>query len=348
MIGSIKALHRIAGSEAEGKQHADALARAQELVGGALLEMAELVTTLTAGAPRPARDAIEHLIGSGGKRLRPLLTLLSARAAGGAAESAAGCAVAAELVHSATLLHDDVIDDGRVRRGRPAARVLWGNTISVLSGDLLLVTALRQMEHSAPSQARIELIDTMGALVEGEVIQLDHRGRLDLDAESYERIIQRKTASLFRWCARAGGHAAGGGEAQIEALGRFGHHVGMAFQLRDDVLDLWGDDARTGKALAADLVEGKLTLPVIIAMEREPGIREVLRRLAQPEHGDLQRDRDRARVVASAQTCGGLEATHERMAQELAAAREALAPLPGSEAARLLGSVADALHVRDR
>jgi octaprenyl-diphosphate synthase len=343
MIDSIQALHRIAGSEAEGQRAVDALERAQALVGGALAELGSLVERLASGAPRPARDAIEHLIGAGGKRLRPLLTLLSARAAGGAAERAVRCAVAAELVHTATLLHDDVIDDGKFRRGRPAPRVLWGNTISVLSGDLLLVAALREIEH-APQAARVELIDTMGQLVEGEVIQLDHRGRLDLDAGVYERVIQLKTASLFCWCARAGGHAGGAGPEQVKALGRFGRHVGMAFQLRDDVLDLWGDAARTGKTLAADLAEGKLTLPVIIAMEREPGIREELQRLAREPVRDPE---DLARVVEAAQRSGGLLLTQERMARELQAAREALAPLPTSEAVELLGSVADALNVRD-
>ena len=324
---SIQTLHRIATSNPVGGRQADALLRAQHLVDGALTELSLRLETLGAQAPSPAREAIQHLMGAGGKRLRPLLTLLAARASGGESRHAVPCAVAAELVHNATLLHDDVVDDGTTRRGLPAPRVLWGNTVSVLAGDLLLVAALQQVDE-APGQVRTELVATMGQMVEGEVIQLAHRGQLDLDRAAYEQIIHHKTASLFRWCARAGALVAGAEPTVTDALGRFGHHVGMAFQLRDDVLDLTGDPARTGKGLAADLAEGKLTLPVIVALEHEPSLASILRRLVHPNPALA----DVAAVVQAVRRHAGLEGARQRMGRELDDARAALRCVPRSVA----------------
>lgn len=343
---TLGSLRRIAAADHDGARPAAALGWAEQLVGGELLEVRQRVDELVDRGPTPAREAVEHLMRPGGKAVRPLLTLLAARAVGGDAGQAVGCAVAAELAHNATLLHDDVIDDGQVRRGKPAARMLWGNTLSVLAGDLLIVTALGEAQRAAPGAGACELTETLGAMVEGEVLQLRHRGTLDLDLATYERIIECKTASLFRWCARAGGRAGGGRPDQIALLGRYGQHVGIAFQLRDDVLDLVGDAARMGKSMAADLAEGKLTLPVLVALDRRPELREQLRALSQAEAAI---DADAlGGVVSVVRQSGGLEVARLRMQRECAEAQLALGSLPPGPAVQLLGAVAEALVVRER
>ena len=186
-------------------------------------------------------------------------------------------AQAAELVHAATLLHDDVLDDGRTRRGMPAARVLWGNAASVLGGDFLLDPRAR--DHSgyrARRRARRSARRSVGRMIDGEALQLQHRGRHDLDAGSYIDVVDGKTASLFAWCGRAGARLAGSADAIADSLGAYGLHLGRAFQIVDDVLDVEGDPHALGKSVLSDLREGKLTLPVLYALEREPALRALL------------------------------------------------------------------------
>jgi octaprenyl-diphosphate synthase len=223
----------------------------------------------------PGTDAARHLVGVAGKRVRPLTLLLSAACFGGVSDAARELSVVAELVHSATLLHDDVIDDSPLRSGRPAARAVFGNAVSVLAGDLLLTHALDRTLRAAPA-ALPDLLRTLRRLVDGELVQLRGRSTLDLGEPSYFRILEDKTASLFGWSARAGALVGGGTPAEIEALGRFGERMGVAFQLVDDALDYAGDTVEMGKALLADLGEGKITLPLILALARDPALSEGL------------------------------------------------------------------------
>src|SRR5690606_25678383 len=183
-------------------------------------------------------------------------------------------AVACELVHAATLLHDDVIDEGTERRGAPAARVIYGNSASVLAGDALFTEALRLVGRAGVPGLLDELLTVIAEMVDAEALQLERRGRLDLSREAYLRVIRGKTATLFRWALRAGGGAAGLGAGQVDALGEAGASLGLAFQLTDDLLDLDGDPAVTGKDALADLRQGKVTWPVILACEREPDLRQ--------------------------------------------------------------------------
>ncbi|MDB4944160.1 MAG: Octaprenyl diphosphate synthase [Labilithrix sp.] len=263
---SIDALHDTAVPERVGDRTALRLADARALVARELDEVESLIGERIQNGVVPATDAAKHLFESGGKRVRPASLLLAHACWAPVDEKARGLAAAAELVHMATLLHDDVIDDGDQRRGRPTSRRLWGNAVSVLAGDLLLVEALRLGGAAAPVTWQ-ELVATLGKLVDGEVVQLRGRLAVSLDESTYFEIVRGKTASLFEWSLRAGAREGGAPDAAIQALGRFGAHIGVAFQLVDDVLDYDGDAAATGKSMLADLGEGKVTLPLIRAAQ---------------------------------------------------------------------------------
>src|SRR5438552_324256 len=203
-----------------------------------------------------------HLLAAGGKRLRPLLAVLAARATDTSLEHAAAVGCAAELIHTATLYHDDVVDDGRVRRGRPAARMVFGNGLVVLVGDFCLARALETVALTGSLPMVRSLASTVTEMAEGEVAQLERAGNPDATAHSYFDVIDRKTASLFAWCARVGG---GLGPALDGPLGRYGRALGRAFQIADDVLDCAVDEATAGKSVGHDIQEGKVTLPVLYA-----------------------------------------------------------------------------------
>jgi len=290
----------------------------------------------------PGIDSAKHLLSAGGKRVRPLTVLLSAACFGAIPSAACELAVVAELVHLATLLHDDVVDDAPDRRGKPAARVLWGNAVSVLAGDLLLTHALERTSAVAPRPILADLFATLRRLVDGEIVQLRGRTELDPRQTTYFAIVEDKTASLFGWAARAGAAIAGAPEAQMKALGEFGGHVGTAFQLVDDLLDYEGDPALTGKSLHTDLREGKLTLPLILAVERNPDLHADL-------HAARELDRDAAaRLVAAVRSLRTGEEVRSLAERETARALAALALLPPSGARDMLGAIATELTARVR
>src|SRR5512133_4139791 len=242
-----------------------------------LFALEERLAAATDGASEKLAGAARHLVSAGGKRIRPMVTLLSCGACGGEMRRAVPFAIAAELTHSATLLHDDVIDDGPVRRGQPASRVVWGNAVSVLSGDWLLTRALEIVAaEPARSAALPALLATMRRLVEGEVLPLSLRGSFEATEQDYLDVVRGKTASLFGWSAAAGAWAAGVRGDVPDALAEFGEEIGMAFQLMDDALDYAADPALLGKRLGQDFNEGKATLPLIRAFHREPALRERL------------------------------------------------------------------------
>ena len=343
---ALQALRELAAeSEPDEGGALQVLERALSLVAEPLVEVQQRVAQAVAATPEPARAAARQLVEGGGKAVRPAVTLLAARAVGGDSHRAVAHAAAAELAHNATLLHDDVIDDGVLRRGRAAARVLWGNTVSVLSGDLLFVAALRGATAAGPAAVVAGLIETVGTMVEGEVLQFRHRGRFELDRSSYQQIIERKTAALFRWCARAGASAGGASAELVEALGRYGRHLGIAFQLRDDVLDLTGQVEQLGKSLAADLREGKLTLPLIAAIEQRPSLAAELTAIAragsEADPGELRA------TVAAVRRTGAVELTRQGMQREIDQAIAALGALEASPERDALGALAQAIGARN-
>ncbi len=341
---ALPVLHETASPERVGELPAARVADVRSLVARELAEIEELVRARLAKGVSPGKESARHLFDAGGKRVRPLGLLLATACFGVIDTRARDLGAAAELVHMATLLHDDVIDDGDQRRGHPTSRRIWGNAVSVLAGDMLLVEALRLASTSsdgADNPTWKELVATLGLLVDGEIVQLRGRVSVSLDEATYFDIVRGKTASLFEWALRAGarvGHASG---AAIDALGRFGASIGVAFQLVDDLLDYDGDAARTGKTLFADLAEGKITLPLIYAAEVEPKTAALVARVragdedAARELGAFVRASgacERVRVLARAET--------ERALAELAIvpqspAREALADVARELAARI-------------
>lgn len=244
-------------------RHLDEIAT---ILGEALPAIETALQTATAG-PEPLDASARQLVLAGGKRVRPITTLLVTRACGGDVGGAVPLAAAVELIHSATLLHDDVMDEGEQRRGRTTSRLMWGNLVSVLSGDLLLTRALQLIQQAAVEGVMADALETMQALIAGEVAQLKARGRQDIGIEGYLEIARGKTASLFAHACRSGARVAGAAPEVVDAAGRFGSHVGIAFQIVDDVLDLHGVPHEVGKQLGHDLAEGKTTLPLALALQ---------------------------------------------------------------------------------
>lgn len=309
----------------------------QELLAGDLGWVEGTLSAAAADGPAPGSDAARHLVSRGGKRVRPIALLLSAACFGGINDKARELAVVSELVHSATLLHDDVIDDGMERRGAPTARLQWGNGVSVLAGDLLLVNALDRTSRVVP-EAMGDLLNTLRRLVEGEIVQLRGRSELDVTEATYERILRDKTASLFSWATRNGARVAGASAADQERLSGFGERLGMAFQLVDDVLDYSGE--QTGKSLLADLREGKLTLPLVLAVARRPELAQALKRI----HAG---DREPVQFVSQAVIeTGACEEARRRAGQYTQKAVEALSSLMPGPARLLLENVAEELARR--
>lgn len=210
----------------------------------------------------------EHIIAAGGKRLRPMLVLLAARALGYHGNDHLQMAAIIEFIHTSTLLHDDVVDESDLRRGRKTANALWGNAASVLVGDFLYSRSFQLMVELDRMPVMRILANTTNAIAEGEVLQLLHVHNPDTDEAAYLRVIERKTAVLFAAATRLGALLAGATDAQQAAMERFGLALGYAFQIADDVLDYTADASTLGKNLGDDLAEGKATLPLIHALGR--------------------------------------------------------------------------------
>jgi octaprenyl-diphosphate synthase len=272
------------------------------------------------------RQVAEYIIGAGGKRLRPALVLFSAGALGYRGTHHHELAAVVEFIHTATLLHDDVVDESDLRRGNRTANALFGNAASVLVGDFLYSRAFQMMVSVGSMRVQQVLADATNVIAEGEVLQLLNCHDADVDIPQYLRVIRYKTAKLFEAAARLGAILAGAPADIEEGMARYGMHLGTAFQLIDDVLDYSGDEAATGKRLGDDLAEGKPTLPLIHAMrqgsaEQAASVRHAIetgRREALPE------------IIAAISATGALEETRRHAAVEAGLALEAAVPLPPS------------------
>jgi octaprenyl-diphosphate synthase len=337
---AIHALHDTAAPERVGDRAAHRLADVRSLIAREMQDVEALIGEKIAAGVTPATDSAKHLFDAGGKRVRPMALLLAHACWSPVDDKARGLAAAAELVHMATLLHDDVIDDGDQRRGRPTSRRVWGNAVSVLAGDLLLVEALRLGSGAAPVTWQ-ELVATLGRLVDGEVVQLRGRLAVSLDEATYFEIVRGKTASLFEWALRSGAREGGAPEAAVQALGAFGTHIGVAFQLVDDVLDYDGDASATGKSMLADLGEGKVTLPLIRAAAFDRTAFAAL--VAEVRSGDAAAAQQLAvRVRAS----GACDRVRELAREETSRALGALQIVPECRAREILADVARGLAAR--
>ncbi len=266
----------------------------------------------------------EHIVGGGGKRLRPLLVGLAGRACGSTETACVQAAAFIEFIHTATLLHDDVVDMSARRRGRDTANEIYGNQASVLVGDFVYSRAFQLMAASR-SQRVIEIMaDATNVIAEGEVLQLMNARDPDTTESRYLQVIQRKTAQLFQAGAEVAAVLSGASELQQSALARYGRHMGTAYQLVDDVLDYQSDPLTRGKNLGDDLAEGKPTLPLIYALthsapERVNLIREIIKR------GGRERLDE---VMATIESAGGLEYTARLAEAEAAEALATLTALP--------------------
>jgi octaprenyl-diphosphate synthase len=272
---------------------------------------------------------------------------LAARLGAGFSPAALELAVAVELVHNATLLHDDVIDLGETRRGAVAARLVYGNAASIFAGDWLLVEAIRRIELAGVPGTLARALEVIDEMIRAEALQLARRGRLDGDRATYLRIVEGKTAALFRWALFAGARAGGLSLAAEAALDDYGRHLGIAFQLVDDLLDFTGEARTLGKAPFADLREGKLTYPLLLAIERRPALRDLLCETI-GEAGDAPVPPAVAATVLEALEQTGALADARALAEDHAAsAARATHALPAGPAREALATIATATVTRE-
>jgi octaprenyl-diphosphate synthase len=287
----------------------------------------------------------EYLRNGGGKRIRPALLLLSAKLLDYRGQGAVRLGAVVEIIHTATLVHDDIIDEAKTRRGRPAANTQWGNSKCVLAGDWLYMQAFKIAVQERNFRILDTLIELTQKMVEGELLQMEKLGEL-ITAEEHLDLIFRKTACLFSVCMRLGAILGGATSEQEAALGKYGHDLGMAFQLVDDVLDLTASEDVLGKPVASDLREGKVTMAVIHALER----------CTAEERGQIEKIlRDRAfngvthaDILAILQRYGSLDAATTLAVQYAESARRAICTFPESEIKRALLWAPDFVVAREK
>lgn len=281
----------------------------------------------------------QHIIESGGKRMRPLLVLLAAKALdyNDPKNNHALLAGIIEFLHTATLLHDDVVDTSDLRRGRPTANANWGNAPSVLVGDFLYSRAFQMMVQLGSLKIMDILSHSTCVIAEGEVMQLMNVKNPDVSEDKYMDVIQGKTAMLFEASSHAGAVLASADTEQEDALRLYGHHLGMAFQLVDDVLDYIGNAEDLGKNVGDDLAEGKPTLPLIFAMQNATDEQAKLIRQA------IRKGTTEAlpQIIEIVQQCGAIDYTNGKALEHVSMAKQAIAILPDSPAKNALGALAD-------
>ncbi len=273
------------------------------------------------------RQVAEYIVGSGGKRLRPALVILSAGAFGYQGKHHHQLAAVVEFIHTATLLHDDVVDASELRRSQPTANALYGNAASVLVGDFVYSRAFQMMVEVESMRVMQVLAEATNTIAEGEVLQLMNCHNPDIDEHDYLRVIRYKTAKLFEAATRLGAILGGATSGQEAAMAAYGMHLGTAFQLIDDVLDYSGDNNATGKNVGDDLAEGKPTLPLIYAIKHGGAEEAALIRKAIREGGlsELQQ------VIAAIRRTGALDYTRRQAEAEARTASAALAALANSK-----------------
>ncbi|MEX1197339.1 MAG: polyprenyl synthetase family protein [Pseudohongiellaceae bacterium] len=286
----------------------------------------------------------QYIIDAGGKRLRPVLVLLGARCCGHEGDQAVRMAAVIEFIHTATLLHDDVVDMSTMRRGRPTANEQWSNPSSVLVGDFIYSRAFQILVGVENPKIMRIIADTTNTIAEGEVLQLLNKHRVDTSEADYMQVIEDKTAILFQTAAQCGAIVAEAPEAEEDALKRAGRHIGLAFQLIDDLLDYSGESQALGKNIGDDLAEGKPTLPLIHAMHNSSADESSLLRSA-IEHGGTEHLNEIIRIVRQS---GSLDYTRQLAGQEVDRALEALSTLPDNRFRQAMERMARLAVSRDQ
>ena len=289
------------------------------------------------------RQVSEYIIHSGGKRLRPALVVMSAKALGYQGTHHHELAAVVEFIHTATLLHDDVVDNSDMRRGRDTANALFGNAASVLVGDFLYSRAFQMMVGVHNMRVMEVLSDATNVIAEGEVLQLMNCNDPDIDEAAYLQVIRYKTAKLFEAAGRLGAIISGESRDMEDALGNYGMHLGTAFQIVDDVLDYSGDRELIGKNVGDDLAEGKPTLPLLFAMKHgTPEESDIIRRAIKESDASHFPE-----ILGIVQRTGALDHAHRRAQAEAELARQAVHPLPDSQYKSALLELASFAVARD-
>ncbi len=286
-----------------------------------------------------------YLQSGGGKRLRPILVLLASKLVGGVTDSSIRMAAVVEMIHTATLVHDDVIDTAKTRRGRPSSNTIWGNHTCVLAGDWLYMQAF----HVALRERNFHVLDLLIALtqmmVEGELLQLELIGKINISEADYMELVDRKTASLFSACAKLGALTGGADEATEARMGEFSWNLGIAFQLVDDVLDFTSHEKVLGKPVGSDLREGKVTLPLIYALQDATAEE---REMVEAVLKDANYDRvPFSKILDLIERHRGFERVHERAQAFTDKARSIVTEFPESPYQRALTALTDLVTERD-
>ena len=316
--------------------HSPDLPAIQALAAPEMAAMDALIRQRLASDVVLINQVAEYIIGAGGKRLRPMLLLLASGALGHRGPDAHQLAAVVEFIHTATLLHDDVVDESDLRRGRKTANAVWGNAASVLVGDFLYSRSFQLMVELDRLEVMRILADTTNTIAEGEVLQLLHVRNPDTDEAAYLRVIERKTAILFAAATRLGALLADADGRTQQALHDYGLALGYAFQIADDVLDYASDAATMGKNLGDDLAEGKATLPLIHAIRHsDTATAERLRAIVQEGDAGAMPE-----VLSAIRATGGLDYSRERARHYAAMAEQALDGLPESDALAALRGLA--------
>ncbi len=309
------------------------------LIAKDLLRVEKAIGTDTICSVEAVTEISHHLQKSGGKRLRPALVLLAAKACGYQGDSGIQLGAVVEIIHAATLVHDDVIDKAEVRRGQPSINQRWGNQTSVLAGDWLYMQAFNLAVRERNFYVLDLLIELTQMMVEGELMQMDWVGRIDITEDEHLSLVHRKTAGLFSVCSRLGAVLAGAGPELESKLGDYGWNLGMAFQLIDDMLDFTASENVLGKPVGNDLREGKVTLPMILALRQcTPEERRLVQTVM--EEGVF----DRVPLTAIQDLLnryGALDRVKQRAMEYTEAAAEKLAALEDSPYRRALYSVTE-------
>lgn len=312
-------------------------------VGEPLRRVEEQLHAAFGDASGPAQEVAMHLVKGGGKRARPMMTLLAARLFGEDVSKAIPVAVAAEMIHVATLVHDDVIDSAETRRGRPTVNSVWNGQVAVLAGDALLAKALVILVDNTPPRIVRIMADMIYRMCEGEIAQNASTFDITQTEEAYYERIEKKTALFFAACCEAGALINGASEEEAAAMRSYGRNIGMAFQVIDDLLDVTATSEVLGKPVGSDLAAGVLTLPVLHILSlptTEPWVHETI------SNPPLPLDRIE-RILSLIRTNGTIEYTQSVAGAFVRQAKEELTRVPEGTANALLGSVADLVVQRN-
>ncbi len=334
----------------KGLTQAVSMKQILDLVQDDLKRVEKAIGLETVGSVGAVKTISHHMHSAGGKRLRPILLLLSSRLVDSkrteTTPEAIQLAAVVELIHTSTLVHDDVIDEAKTRRGAPSANALWGNQMSVLAGDWLYMQAFQLAMRQRNFAILDILIGLTQLMVEGEFLQMDRLGRIDVSETDYMELVDRKTASLFSSCCRLGAMAGGAGDAEAARLGEFAWNLGMAFQMIDDILDFTSKETILGKPVGNDLAEGKVTLPLLYALTETT--REEAR-LIETILKDRSYERVQfSRVLEIIEKYHGVERAQERALHFTTRAKEIIETFPDSAYRRAVLTIADIVTNRDR